>query len=50
MLNKLYYTTLTQTGGGNYETKEISCQAHGSGKEAASGHNEKGEPPGTTDY
>ncbi|MDR2796669.1 MAG: precorrin-8X methylmutase, partial [Spirochaetaceae bacterium] len=34
-LNRLYYTTLTQVGGGKYETKEISCQAHGDGEEAA---------------
>jgi hypothetical protein len=31
------------------ERKEVSCQAYGDREEAASGHNEKGEPPGTTD-
>jgi hypothetical protein len=44
------YIIFTQAGEGKNETKEISCEAHGSGKETTSRHNEKGQPSGKTDY
>jgi hypothetical protein len=46
----MYYTTLTQTGGGRHETVEISCQAHGSGKEAAVGNSKKRKPFDPSDH